>query len=249
MNTSQFPNGGWVFHQPQTGWNAPTPVASTFDQTVKLIIKHRQANPAIVAKHKLSTDPAVVSQELIKFQQIRGALPPDPIPKLTPPVSTPRMAGAVREAVAAVRKVAAGAALLFEWEEAGMPHVEQSLADTRSETCSTCPKNEKGKNLTDIFTVPVADMIKKKMERLEQSNLRTKHDSQLAVCSACLCPMRTKVWIGLDLILNRMKPETLAELNQTNPRCWILQESESPIPLSAPDPSPVTTAPDLLGAG
>lgn len=234
MNTSATPPGGWQFHSPQTGWNAPTPVASTFDQTVNLIIKHRRANPAIVAKHKLSTDPAVVSQELIKFQQIRGALPPDPIPKMTPPLSSPRMAGAVRDAVAAVRKVASGAALLFEWEEAGMPHVEQSVADTRASTCVVCPKNQKGKNLTDIFTVPVADMIKKKMERLDQINLKTSYDLELAVCSACLCPMRTKVWMPLDLILKRMKPETKSELNQANPKCWILQESESPTPLSVP---------------
>lgn len=226
MNTSQTPPGGWQFHEPATGWWAPSPIGHTFDQQVNNIIKHRRANPAIVAKHNLSLDPNVVGSQLIQFQQKRGALPPDSPPKLTPPPTSPLMSGAVREAVAVVKKMATGAALLTEWEEAGLPHVSQEVANQRAATCSQCPKNERGKALTDIFTVPVANMIKKKMERLDGMNLHTPFDSQLATCQACLCPMRTKVWMPTELVLKRLKPDQKAELQPQNPTCWILQESQ-----------------------
>lgn len=243
MNTSQIPAGGWQWHEASTGWWAPHPIGFTFDQQIQNIIKHRRANPAIVAKHNLSLDPNVVGSQLIQFQQKRGALPPDSPPKLTPPLTSPLMSGAVREAVAVVRKMAAGAALLMEWEEAGLPHVEQAKAEARASTCAKCPKNEKGKALTDIFTVPVATMIKKKMERLNEMNLHTSFDAQLATCQACLCPMRTKVWMPTELVLKRLKPEQKAELQPDNPKCWILQELQSFTPLSAKAQSPEITSP------
>lgn len=222
MNTSQIPAGGWIWHEAATGWWAPHPIGFTYDQQVQNIIKHRLANPAITAKHKLPTDPATVGRQLIQYQQARGAIPPDPLPKLTPPLSSPQMSVAVKEAVAAVRKMAAGAALLFEWQEQGMPHVAQELAESRAETCSKCPRNEKHKNLTDIFTVPVAAQLKKKMEKLSEMNLKTKHDAELAVCSACACPLRTKVWVPIELIAKRLKPEVKKDLHES---CWIPLES------------------------
>ena len=245
MNTSQIPPGGWVWYEPGTGWWAPHPIGHTFDQQVNNIIKHRRANPAITAKHNLSLDPAVVGQQLIKYQQIRGALPPDAPPKLTPPPQSAQMGAAVKEAVAAVRKMAAGAALLFEWQEAGLPHVSQEEAEARAETCSKCPRNEKGKNLTDIFTVPVAMQIKKKMEALAQMNLSTSHDSELYVCSACACPLRTKVFVPGELILKRLKPEVKSDLHES---CWILK-LPSLIPSSAKDQEQPTSVPVSSAVG
>lgn len=223
MNTSQIPNKGWQFHEPATGWWAPHPTGHTFDQQVTNIIKHRLANPAITAKHKLPTDPESVGKQLIQFQQARGALPQDSPPKLMPPpVPRPQLAGAARDAVAVVKKMAAGAAALLEWEEAGMPHVEPEVASKRAETCAGCPKNQKGKSLTEYFTVPVSDLFNKRFQRLAEMNLTTPYDEQLNVCQACLCPLRTKIWMPNDLVLKRLKPEQRLELNQSNPRCWIL---------------------------
>lgn len=206
---------------PQTGWSVPSPVAQTHDQAVTLIIKHRLANPAIVAKHKLSTDFSTVSTELIKFQQARGALPADVAPKMTPPAS-PRMSEAVQASVAVVKKMAAGMATLLEWDEAGMPHVDQSLAESRASVCAVCPKNDQTKSVREQFTDFVADRFNARFKRLDELNLRTAHDAKLKTCQACLCPMRTKVWFPAELVLKRLKPETKSELNQANPRCWIL---------------------------
>lgn len=249
MNITQVPPGGWQFHEPSTGWWAPHPIGYTLDQQTNNVIKHRLANPAMVAKFKLATDFESVKREVIRFQQKRGALEGDPLPKLTPPRSTPQLSGAVKQAVAVVRKMAAGAALLMEWEESGLPHVSEVTANERASICTTCPKNEKGKALTDIFTVPVANMIKKKMERLNDLNLHTAYDSELATCQACLCPMRTKVWMPTELVLKRLKPEQIAELQPEKPKCWILQELSLRTSSSPKAPSPEKTSPDLSVAG
>lgn len=223
MNTSQTPPGGWQFVQPQTGWAMPTPVGLTHDQAVNMLIKHRLANTAAVQKYRLATDFDTVSRELIKFQQIRGALPPDPIPKLTPPpVTAPRLVGAVSDAVAAVKKLAAGGTALYEWEELGYPHVEPEVAAERAAICVTCPKNQQGRSLTEYFTVPVAEMYNKRFQKLQELKLSTPDDDKLAVCQGCLCPLRTKVWFLPELIKKRLTPEIRAELNQIQPRCWQL---------------------------
>lgn len=71
-----FPPGGWKFFQPQTGWSAPTPVSSTFEQTAELIIKHRKMNPAATQQHQLSTDYNDVCDELENYTRKRLGLPP-----------------------------------------------------------------------------------------------------------------------------------------------------------------------------
>lgn len=71
LSRSQFPSGGWQFCQSQTDWCAPTPKNSTFDQTCVLIRNHRLANPAIVAKHNLSTDLNSIAAELEAYTRTR----------------------------------------------------------------------------------------------------------------------------------------------------------------------------------
>lgn len=225
MNTSQIPAGGWVWHEPSTGWWAPHPIAFTFDQQVQNIIKHRAANPAMVAKYKLSLDPAVVGQQLIQYQQKRGALPNDAPPKLTPPPVSPQLSGGVRAAVDAVKKMAAGASLLFEWEQSKLPPEPSEVAESRAAICVKCPKNE-NKKLTDWFTVPVANQISKKFERLHSLNLVTSQNAKLFTCSACLCPLALKVFTPKELIAKKTSENQKKELNIENPKCWILSELE-----------------------
>lgn len=183
-----------------------------------MIIKHRLANPAITAKHKLSTDFDSVGRELVAFQQARGALPPTVLPKPAPPMSPPPSSGAVAEAVAAVKKMASGAALLFEWQESGQAPVDSELSAKRASICVDCPKNDQG-GFTKYFTASVSENIRKRFQKLHDMKLTTPSDAVLGVCSACLCPLKLKVHTPLDLIVKRMKPEVRADLA---PQCWIL---------------------------
>lgn len=92
LSLTQTPPGGWQFFQAQTGWSAPTPIASTFDQTVVLIIKHRLANPAIVGKHNLRTDRDGVAAELLAFNKARLGLPEGDGPPPPAPGAAPKRA-------------------------------------------------------------------------------------------------------------------------------------------------------------
>lgn len=228
FSRSQFPPGGWEFYQPQTKWAAPTPKSSTFDQTVVLIIKHRLANPALTVRYGLATDVVTVGNELEAYTRARLGMAPalvpgtggPGVPKPKAPTSQPQMSGHVQAAVAVVKKMAAGAALLLEWEESGMPAEPPEVSANRAAVCADCPKNEKGKSLTEYFTVPAADTIHKRFRRLLEMQLTTPHDERLNVCQACLCPLKLKVHTPMELIQKRLKPEQRAELD---PRCWILK--------------------------
>jgi len=224
LSRSAFPPGGWQFYSPQTRWTAPNPISNTFDQQVVHIIKHRLANGAITARHNLAIDATSVGNELENFTRTRLGMGPAVSPKLTPPASLPLLSGAVQAGVAAVKKMAAGAALLMEWQESGMPPVASELSARRAATCANCPKNDPG-GLTKYFTEPVSANVRKRLAKLHDMKLATPSDNKLGVCSSCLCPLLLKVHTPMELILKRLKPEQRAELNQENPRCWILSEN------------------------
>lgn len=220
FSRSQFPPGGWEFYQSQTGWSAPLPKANTFDQQVVNIIKHRLANPALLVKHKWATDAASVGNELEQYTRMRLGIPS--APKSMPPAAAPPMPGAVAQSVAAVKKLASGVAFLLDWEESGLPPEPPEVSEARAAICADCPKNDKHKSITEIFTVPTAAMIKRRFERLNSLKLSTTRDAELNVCQACYCPLQLKVHSPMSLIQKRLKPEQRAELD---PRCWILKGS------------------------
>lgn len=248
MNTSQVPPGGWVWHEPSTGWWAPSPIGFTFDQQIQNIIKHRKANMALTLKHKLPLDEATVGQQLIQYQQKRGALPSDTLPKLTPPPMSAQMSGGVQAAVAAVKKMSAGASLLFEWEQSKLPPEPQEVAESRAAVCVQCPANE-NKKLTDWFTVPVANQISKKFERLHNLKLVTSQHAKLFTCRACLCPLALKVFTPKELIIKKTSESQKQELTKENPKCWILQELPLPTLSSAKAESQTSTSPVLSEVG
>lgn len=224
FSRSQFPPGGWQFYQPQTGWSPPTPIASTFDQTVTLIIKHRLANGAIVAQHNLSTNFDAVAAELETFNKRRLGIPDQPSPKSLPPRSLPQ---AVAAAVAAVGKMADGIGLLLEWLPEGKS-VAPELSEKRAHTCAhgansqPCPFNGKG-DLTSWFSVPVSEKLRKMTEARKDLKLETSEDQNLGVCNVCLCPLKLKVHVPMDFVEKHTKPETMAQFPSF---CWIARRDQ-----------------------
>lgn len=224
FSRTTFPSGGWQFYQSQSRWSAPNPIGNTFDQQVHHIIKHRKDNPAMLIQHKLSIDPVVVGNELEMYNRARlGIAMPSPTPPpAPPPESSPLLSMPVRSAISAVKKIAAGAALLMEWEESNLPPEPPEVSEARATICAGCKQNDKGKSLTEIFTVPTANRIKERLKRLNDLALTTSKDAELNVCQACLCPLQLKVHTPKSLIQKRLKPEQRAELD---PACWILAET------------------------
>lgn len=216
LTRHEIPPGGWQFLQPQTGWWAPTPVASTFDQTVQLIIRHRLANGPIAAKFNLSIDPERVGNELEQYTRLRLGIPaisspPKPVPSLPLP-----LAG---EAVADIKKAAQGTAVVLDWLMSGGKPVEQDLANKRAAVCVSCPRNVPGR----WFTTAPAELIRSTLSARSDLKLETPVDDKLQSCDVCKCLMRLKVWTPLQYILEKTKPATLAEFPS---HCWIAKRDQ-----------------------
>lgn len=219
LDRHTFPSGGWAFRQPQTGWTAPTPLASTFGQTVAQIIKHRKGNPAITAKFQLATDPKKVAWELETFTRKRLGIPEDaPVPFPGSPSQLPSgsaaAAGDRHSAVWGIKRAAAGTAVVIDWLMSGGKPVVQELANKRAAICAACPKNVPGA----WYTTAPAEIIRATLSARSDLKLETPDDVKLKSCDVCRCLNRLKIWCPLEYIVAHTKPDVLAEFP---PNCWI----------------------------
>lgn len=224
LNEHQTPSGGWQFFEPSTKWRAPTPIASTLNQTVMLLVAHRKKNPAVVAKLKLATNYEAVKMEVLKFNRKRLG-----IPEATPlPFSTSRStlrnagAGAVadKSGMANLKRAAQGAAVVLDWLGSGAQPVEQALAERRAVTCVACPKNVDGA----WYTEGPAELIKKAVESWKKVTGKTDFEftnqqgDKLKSCDVCKCLMPLKIHVDLKHILSKTSAEVMAEFPEA---CWV----------------------------
>lgn len=211
-----FPSGGWQFYQSQTGWQAPTPKSSTFNQTVQLIIKMRRDNPALMVRHRWSVDTTAVGNELELFTRLRiGAPLPTPAIQMMASGYT-----AMSAAVSDIKRLAAGAGLLMAWDASGLPPVAAEVSTKRAEVCAACPLNSIAK-LETWNTVPVAVSLKERLARLGSMKLTTPSDSKLGLCDAMYCPTGQLTHAPIEIISRRVKPEIRSIFAVD---CWILKE-------------------------
>jgi len=224
-----FPtNGGWQFRQPQTGWVNPAAMISE-SASIDAIRKHRLANPAITAKHNLSTDPVQIGKELVAFQRARGALPPEQMSPSFFARSRSSLPARVSAAAADIKRAAQGTAVVLDWLTSGGAPVEQELANRRASICIRCPKNVDG----SWYTTAPAELIKSTLEARKDLTLVTPNDADLKSCDVCKCLNRLKVWCPLSHIVAKTKPEIMAEFPAF---CWIKCESASATPALAKAP-------------
>jgi hypothetical protein len=218
---NKFIPGGFRFLQPQIPRWSITPWAS-FDTAVQQIIEVRKANPLITNNNGLSLDPATVGNELEAYnvaicasmgwsQFLWEGGQNDPPPK----------ASLLSQLSQSAQVAVAGAKLIAAWQIDGGTLVPQELAESRALTCSTCPKNGSSE-LTDWFTVPAAELIKKQLEKRNEMKIHTTRDPLLGTCSACGCVLRLKVHCPIEVINQEMKEPERQNLDE---RCWVLSES------------------------
>lgn len=234
LDRHTFPPSGWIFRQPQTGWTNPTPLGSTFDQTVQLIIKHRKANGAITAKFSLATNPQAVATELERFTCKRLGIPEVvQAPFSASPSSLPGgLAAAVGDrhsAVWGIKRAAQGTAVVLDWLGAGGNPVAQELAEKRAAICVACPMNA----APDWYTSAPAELIRQAVKAWQVLKgtpfaFQTSQGDKLKSCAACKCLLTLKTFVDIRHILAHTKPDVLNDLNPANPRCWILTEREAP---------------------
>lgn len=221
---SMWPPNGWQFHEAATGWRLPPGL--TFRQSVEAIVNHRRQN----AQYQLDLLPANVAQALDDFTCARLRFDPAwcvanapasfPLPRpLSPPWAGAKNA-ADGNSWAWLRNTATGIKVWLEWFGTGQP-VARPLAEKRAAICATCPKNESVTDLKTRFSKAAAEEILAVMGALKDLELQTQHDDKLAVCVACDCPLKAKVWAPLDIIKKNLLPDVVAKLD---PQCWIIHE-------------------------
>ncbi len=221
---TQSPPNGFLYRQALTGWQSWTVVpASQWDFALlcKELQKHRIANP----KYKLSTSMAAIESEVDASNAARVAAMPNSESYVVstdtaPSFQSPPQTTLLRRAVGAVNKIAAGAETITDFIDSGESPVSQELAESRAAVCVKCPLNEKG-DLSRFFTIPAAERIRKQIEVKEGRGLKTSLDKKLSTCSACLCPLKLKVWFPLPFIVKHMDEDVKVQLDSG---CWILEE-------------------------
>lgn len=215
FSRTQFPPGGWQFHQAVTGWSAPTPIASTFDQTVRLIIQHREKNPAICIRHGLSRDPVVVGNELENFTRLRCGIPmPTPTP---PPVMMPGLPTGVVGTVDEIKRLAFGSSILIDWEESGELQVDQNVAEERAKVCASCPANNL-QRYEEWLKHPLAGMLKHRIVRITAMHLKSQSDGKLGMCNALFAP--TNILVHEPAAVLKKKIEQKGSVNVED-CCWL----------------------------
>ncbi len=216
----QSPPNGFRYTQKETGWKSWEQVPATqwdFNFLCREVKNHRLAN----AKLKLSLDMNQIESEvdLANAQRvlaipgaesyvIDGGAPP-------PKTVGPSLAQ-VRAAAGAVPKI------LLDWLGEGCVPVDQALAEKRAEVCSACRLNSKSE-LTSIFTDPAAAIIKKTIALKNGMKISTSMDSKLGTCQACLCAMKLKVHVPIQIIKNRTEKSVIEDLKNGD-NCWIISE-------------------------
>jgi hypothetical protein len=221
-----IPGGDW-FYDPLTGYRAEKNTPRS--QIVDGVIAARLANPAITNQHHLATDRHLVEREVEQFlcqaalamgahdyvdTRRDPALVPGGMP-LPFPQAPPQLSLLER-----LRSVAAGAEILVHWLASREEAVPQEQANQRASICAACPFNNKG-DLSEFFTVPVSNAIRKALKVREGWNLKTPFDDTLEVCQVCLCPLKLKVFCPAKFILDKMPEEVFNELHE---KCWLRSE-------------------------
>lgn len=116
-----------------------------------------------------------------------------------------------------VKKYVNGEAILEDWVGDGGIVVSQATAQSRTDTCLKCSMNEAGFLPADL----VAAAIKSMVELKNNLNLKVRGEKKLFTCSACECPLKTKVWVPIDYLT---RYETDEEREAYDEKCWILSE-------------------------
>jgi hypothetical protein len=119
-----------------------------------------------------------------------------------------------------------GLKLLNDWLVSGGDTVSQIHAEHRAITCTMgangdpCPLN-KEPGWWDRAKSIIANTIKMQLEMKQHLKLRVSSEEGLAMCSACGCCLKLKVFTPIEHIKAHTSPENIAK---TPGYCWMRQE-------------------------
>jgi hypothetical protein len=224
----QIPNG-LTFFVPELNWRPRQ--YSSFDGIVDALYHLILGNPSLQSKYP--TDRTLVADMVDEYnanicaqmgwsQYISRPGQDTPIPKGSPQRQQALLQN-LRSAAAKAKELVAGAKALGEWVDSGEPAVPGEQSAKRAAICADCPQNEQG-DFTKWFTVPAAELIRKKLEVLQTRKLSTPSDERINICMACSCPLKLKVHTPIAFVTKALSADQRERLKQGK-NCWILAES------------------------
>ena len=128
------------------------------------------------------------------------------------------------------RNDVAGLELLADWLGSGGETVSQIHAEHRADACvhgnggQPCPLN-KEPGWWDRVKSAIASTIRRQLELKQQLNLHVSSEDGLAMCAACGCCLKLKVWTPIEHIKAHTPPENIAK---TPGYCWMRIELIKP---------------------
>ena len=219
---NKSPVNGFRFRQLETKWKSWEQDPSTlwsFSTLCTVLRNHRLSNP----QFKLETDMGKIMEEVDRANATRMKTIPGAeeyyIEEGGAAIATPKALRPHPNVVAKSDMISAGAKLLSEWKKEGYGTVSQEEANRRADICAVCPKNGDG-GFEKFFTIPLSKLITSQVEGFRKMELVTTSDDKLKTCTACLCPLKLKVWCQMPLILKHLQPEAKADLDSA---CWITE--------------------------
>lgn len=229
----QIPNGV-CFYIPELQWDSRKAVGSyaSFTRLCDAVQQVVQANPHLAQKNQWPTDRTGIENWVDQYNAALcsqmgwnsyindGNLPSSP--KWSPSLQAETLQS-LRAAAAKAKELVRGAKTLSEWDESGEPPVDRDQANDRAATCVPCPLNEAG-DWTRWFTVPAAELITRRIQKVQVRGISTVHDEKLHFCSACSCPLKLKVQVPTKWIKQAVTPDQLSRMKAGNPNCWVVRE-------------------------
>ena len=216
-NYSTLPPGGWVYEQMRED-------GATVLSKVKLFVPISDATSHVLKIRVANKLPKATYEEVLadidNYTCERLGFDPkwcsSGVKKKS--ISLQNRLEAVGRVASAVTR---GASTIFDWLGKGGIPVHQEQADKRSRTCLGCPMNHEG-GLTATVAASVAEVILAQRRAKLDLKLEVDREKDLHTCQICLCHLPLKIWVPLNVILERITQE---ELKQFPAYCWMNTET------------------------
>lgn len=119
-----------------------------------------------------------------------------------------------------VKRIPNGISAISDWIGDGGIPVNQGEAQGRANICLRCPANK----IQFGFIEAVAAAIKKTVKIKAHLGLRTHGEKKLGTCEECLCPLKLKVWVPIEVVRRHMMEGEEEKLFSRNAECWQVNE-------------------------
>lgn len=231
-----LPPGGWIYEQPGSTFklNSMSPMMDA----AKELSAFRVANNLPRASVEESTADIEEATCARLGYDPNWCYSPDAQKKIPNPANLFRAAathvrGAVQRAAEGISKLDTGRDVLNSWVGDGLFPVPADLAQRRADICtgriggSPCPFNKEGAGF-EAITTPIANAIRKQMEKKHEMKAVVVGEEKLFTCDQCWCNLPLKVWTPLKTILDRTPAPMLGKFASDAPHCWLVQEQKTP---------------------